>query len=993
MSGGEFCAVVRANTNDLATFADRGQRYVSSLQSIFDSASSTRARVVAAMGTADVPVAGAAIRGGGNDPMAELIAEAGLANAFVSEIAEALSALSATGGVALVPADVVDAALAGVGFNDLGADRSGEDDQRTLEIWKARREILDVVDEAGSGVPDHLRQNSVGRALDEWLDEVDMSDTDRTLVVSEALLAEGIELRAGLDGDGAGGTADGSDGAIAALLVTKGLLWWPGDYGELVDDLAGRRVPTPAGERPALQVAVDALDLDQSNEYLNGYGLGLGEAERTTQPWVRNNLLLMLVDGTISSDGTISEGGQSLVDDVLDRYPEVIELTEDTWHNIDQEDRYHLTIDGADRVWLDEGLVALFGRALAAPNYGLFEHEYEAAGSLDDLDRRLVDVDDLTFNQLLAERFLLVDELAGGDPDLAMLIDGAMARGLPAAEALRLALFGEQADGSSGTDARVRRLRLIYPTTAWGDPIDPAEASDEFGFVEGVGLSLAVELAALQNIQAVRFVDGTPEPEVPLTSDEIELVQQWSEYARWFHFRFAWGYRGDTEDAARYIGGLSQAERDAILFDVPDGFYDVLAQMNQSDQVWELLVGAADNDTFLGQEGTFNPPRGNPGGSSDDAQALLAQLAVLSTIGPHHERFDTNGDGIIHEDEVDRWLEENDGRLGVPPALVDQVRVGATVGLGQDTFGWEEFGEIVGWVGIAAAATATIVYSGGTAAPLWVKGGLVGLAALETYAWYQAGDNLSAALAGTAIVGDIAAAARLLRLARNVPGTGPTDAIARLQHRRELEELAAKWQKNPEFKSLLEDVITMSDEEFLARFQLALDRETASVFQRMMNEGATPAEAATILRERGLKIPPMVGVGAGNNVYEAQPPMWSSKARGDKDAQALADLLGGTAMVEVPNLQGKIKEFDVITDEYVGEAKPANFTRNKKYRVQVQAVFDLSDATNRTPYFAFDGPPDRDVLRVLEENAKAYNLEPIIDFGGGPVDSWRTYIN
>ena len=852
MSGGEFCAVVRADTNDLFAFAERGQRYVSSLESIFDSVSSTRAGVVAAMGSADAPAAGAAIRGGGNDPMAELIAEAGLANAFVSEIAEALSALSATDGVSLVPADVVDAALADVGLAEIGADRSAEDDQRILEVWAARREIQDVVDEAGSGVPDHLRERAVGMALDEWLDDVDTSDPDQVLVVAEALLAEGIELRAGLEGDGSGGSADGGDGAVAALLVTTGLLWWPGDHGDLVDDLAGRQVSTPLGERSALQVMVDALDLDQTNDNINWYGFAMTETERTTQPWVRNNLLLTLIDGTIASDGTISAGGQTLVDDVLDRYPELIELSEQTWHSIEAEDWYHRTVDGVERDWPTEGVVAVLGEALAAPNYGLSEDQYEAAVSLDELDKQLIDAtSESVFNELLAERFALVEQLAGGGPDLALLIDGAMARGLPAAEALRLAQFGANAEGPDGTDARVRRLRLVYPTTAWGDPIDPANASNELGFSDDVGLSLAIELAALQQIQAVRFAEGMPEPEIPLTAEEIELVRQWSEVAPWFHHRFAWGYPGGTEEAARYIDGLSEADRDRILFNAPDGFYELLAQMNQSDQVWDLLLGAADNDTFLGPDGTFRPPGGNQHGTSGDAQALLAQLAVLSTIGPHHERFDTNGDGIIHEDEVARWLEENDGLIGVPPALVDQVRVGATVGLGQDTFGWEEFGEIVGWVGIAAAATVTIVYSGGAAAPLWVKGGLVGLAALETYAWYQAGDNLSAALAGTAIIGDVVAATRLIRLARNVPAGSPTRGLDVLQHREALLDIA-RQSDNPALRELAATGSGMSDAAFLDRFEAILSTEAAGIIRQQVANGATPAEAIAPFREAGL---------------------------------------------------------------------------------------------------------------------------------------------
>lgn len=854
-SDGAVCEVVRADTDDLRAFVEGGDRFADALRGVFDGVAEARSRTMAAVGGSDVPSARVARLDGGHDPLAELMAEARLANAFVLEIADALVTDSAESSLAWAPAEEIDAALADVGLSGLGFDRSMSADQDLVEIWAARRELGDVLAGLDDDLPDHLRAQVVGLALEEWLDSIDGSDPDRLAAVSQALLAEGVDLRAGLDDDG----ADGPAGTVAAMLVTQGILLWPGDHGELVDDLTRDRVAVAGGERRVIEVVVDALDLDQSNDELNAYGIGLGEWHRASQPWVRNAALVMLIDGTMASDGTISVNGQRLVDDVLDRYPEVVGLADDTWHDVDPTDRYHSTVDGrACRVWPAGGVRDHLARALAAPNDGLTGAEYRAALALDALDAELGDATGsaLGFNQLLAERMALVDDLAGGDPAMALLIDQAMARGLTAAEALRLARFGGE-DG--GTDDRVRRLRVIYPTTPWGDPVDPGLPTDdaaatEHGLPFEVARSLAVELAALQEIQAARYAEGHPIPEAPLTADQIELVRRYGEVGAWFYHRFAWGWPGGAEGAADHLSTLSEEELERILPGAPDGFADLLDELVRPENqiVWDLMAGAADNDTFLGPDGTFRRPDGNGQVASADAQALLVQLALLSAVGPHHGEIDANGDGIVHEDEVERWLDWAEGRPGVPPALVDQVRLGANFGLGQDTFGWEEFGELVGWIGLAAAVTATVVYSGGTAAPLWVQAGLVGLAAVEAYAFYQADDGFSAGLAAVAGVADLAAAIRLVRLARNAPVDGPIDAIAGQRRQEELIDLARRSEL-PALNRLADEASDLDPTEFLDRYQAILDAQAATIARDMVEAGADPKEAIAALRELGVE--------------------------------------------------------------------------------------------------------------------------------------------
>ncbi|MEM9566425.1 MAG: hypothetical protein AAGA93_27645, partial [Actinomycetota bacterium] len=95
--------------------------------------------------------------------------------------------------------------------------------------------------------------------------------------------------------------------------------------------------------------------------------------------------------------------------------------------------------------------------------------------------------------------------------------------------------------------------------------------------------------------------------------------------------------------------------------------------------------------------------------------------------------------------------------------------------------GWDEFAEIIGWIGLAAAVTATVVYTGGASAPLWIKAGLVGLAAVEAVAWHQADEDWAAALAAIGGVADLTAAARLARRLID-DGATPAEALTALRN-------------------------------------------------------------------------------------------------------------------------------------------------------------------------------------------------------------------
>jgi hypothetical protein len=355
-----------------------------------------------------------------------------------------------------------------------------------------------------------------------------------------------------------------------------------------------------------------------------------------------------------------------------------------------------------------------------------------------------------------------------------------------------------------------------------------------------------VELTVLQTVQEARFAEGKPVPDVPLTPEQISLVFEYSQYSAWLH-HFGSGWFFGHEEAVRQLATGEAAE----FHDVPPGLAELAVELSRPENaiIWELMPGASDNDTFLGPNGTYRVDGGRDHILSDDAQALAIQMILLSKIGPHHADL-AYGNDNIHEDEVDRWLDENRDNPDVPPALIDLVETGRSFGLGEDTFGWEEFGEIIGWVGLAAAITATIVYSGGTAAPLWVQAGLVGLAGLEAFAFIQADDPFDAALAGLGGAADLLTAARLIRRARSAAtyASGPDAGRILGETKDELVQLASNSTIR-DLQVLAAEADGLTPTEFLARYAEVVADNKGQIARDLVASGQSPAEAARIVDE------------------------------------------------------------------------------------------------------------------------------------------------
>jgi Restriction endonuclease fold toxin 3 len=98
----------------------------------------------------------------------------------------------------------------------------------------------------------------------------------------------------------------------------------------------------------------------------------------------------------------------------------------------------------------------------------------------------------------------------------------------------------------------------------------------------------------------------------------------------------------------------------------------------------------------------------------------------------------------------------------------------------------------------------------------------------------------------------------------------------------------------------------------------------------------------------------------------------------DQDADALANRIGGQPRVRFENdPQGR--EFDAVNDDYIGQAKPADFQLNKNFRTQARATFKAAQETGRSVYYHFDGPPRAGVIEKLNQYAREYGVRLTID--------------
>ncbi|GAA0452292.1 hypothetical protein GCM10010361_15490 [Streptomyces olivaceiscleroticus] len=57
----------------------------------------------------------------------------------------------------------------------------------------------------------------------------------------------------------------------------------------------------------------------------------------------------------------------------------------------------------------------------------------------------------------------------------------------------------------------------------------------------------------------------------------------------------------------------------------------------------------------------------------------------------------------------------------------------------------------------------------------------------------------------------------------------------------------------------------------------------------------------------------------------------------------------------------------------------------KAFRKQAQATFKMAKATERVPYFQFDGPPEGSVVDAIRRYSQRYKMPAVIDTEVLPV--------
>ena len=98
----------------------------------------------------------------------------------------------------------------------------------------------------------------------------------------------------------------------------------------------------------------------------------------------------------------------------------------------------------------------------------------------------------------------------------------------------------------------------------------------------------------------------------------------------------------------------------------------------------------------------------------------------------------------------------------------------------------------------------------------------------------------------------------------------------------------------------------------------------------------------------------------------------------DPEADKLAKRISGQSCVRFSNDPQK-REFDVVSDKYIGQTKPALKNFGKKERNQWKATFEAAKETGRIPYFHFEGEPSQKVINQLYEYSRRYGINFVID--------------
>ena len=132
--------------------------------------------------------------------------------------------------------------------------------------------------------------------------------------------------------------------------------------------------------------------------------------------------------------------------------------------------------------------------------------------------------------------------------------------------------------------------------------------------------------------------------------------------------------------------------------------------------------------------------------------------------------------------------------------------------------------------------------------------------------------------------------------------------------------------------------------------------------------------------------PEIDGTQTNNNVEKLQNSIKSNQYSGDlikvdshdAVADALAERIGGKSRVKFSN-DPSAREFDVISDKYIAQAKPDLKGYGKSWRKQTKATFEAAKQTDKIPYFQFEGEPSPDTIKKIQEYSERYGIDYVID--------------
>ena len=98
----------------------------------------------------------------------------------------------------------------------------------------------------------------------------------------------------------------------------------------------------------------------------------------------------------------------------------------------------------------------------------------------------------------------------------------------------------------------------------------------------------------------------------------------------------------------------------------------------------------------------------------------------------------------------------------------------------------------------------------------------------------------------------------------------------------------------------------------------------------------------------------------------------------DPAADSLAERIGGESRVKFANDPAG-REFDAVSDTYIGQAKPGGQSLSSSFRRQAKATFEAAKATGRSVYYQFNGPPGSGVIEKLQQYSQRYGVPITVD--------------